>query len=76
LSLQQTDITSADIVYFAACKSWGLAKTRFSRFRKRDESGGCPFAIIFFAIWEEVEEWRSLTRAFYKPSPNLFRKKG
>jgi hypothetical protein len=25
---------------------------------------------LFFAIWEEVEEW-SLICAFYKPSPNL-----
>jgi hypothetical protein len=49
----------------AAGRSWGLAKPTFFPHRKRNESKPRPFAIIFFAILEEENEW-CLTCAFLK----------
>ena len=37
-------------------KAVGLAKPTFFDCGRHDESGGCPFELHFFAIWEEVEE--------------------
>jgi hypothetical protein len=39
-------------------KAGAWRKPAFSICGKRDDGSGAPFAIIFIAIWEEVEEWR------------------